>query len=223
MKQALIRNLTGVVIMAIGAGALLDVLNVITFWSWFGSWWPLLFIVAGGFIALGDWRRNYLWSLLLVIIGVALTLRLNEVIDFNIGNLIVPVVLIFVGASFLINASHRSKVATGTNDTDDVSVIFSGSESKNKSKDYQGGKVTSIFGGVVLDLRDAKITKEATLDIVALCGGVELRVPREWRVVSKISPIAGGVENKSEGSDDHKGPVLTLTGTVTLGGVEIKT
>ena len=223
MKQALIRNLTGVVIMAIGAGALLDVLNVITFWSWFGSWWPLLFIVAGGFIALGDWRRNYLWSLLLVIIGVALTLRLNEVIDFNIGNLIVPVVLIFVGASFLINASHRNKVATGTNDTDDVSVIFSGSESKNKSKDYQGGKVTSIFGGVVLDLRDAKITKEATLDIVALCGGVELRVPRDWRVVSKISPIAGGVENKSEGSDDHKGPVLTLTGTVTLGGVEIKT
>lgn len=223
MKQAIIRNLTGVVIMAVGAGALLDVLHVIPFWSWFSNWWPLLFIAAGGFVALGDVRRNYLWSLLLVIIGVVLLLRLNDVIDFSIGGLIVPVILIFIGMSVLINATHRPKIATGTKDTDDVSVIFSGSESKNKSHDYKGGKVTSIFGGVVLDLRDAKITKEATIDVVVLCGGVEIRVPREWKVVSKITPIAGGVENKSEGSDDHKGPVLTLTGTIALGGVEIKT
>ncbi len=223
MKQAVIRNLTGVIIMAVGAGALLDVLHVIPFWSWFSTWWPILFIIGGGFVALGDARRNYLWSILLVVIGVLLLLRLNNVVDFSIGGLIVPVVLIFIGMSFIINATHRSKIATGTKDTDDVSVIFSGSESKNKSQDYKGGKVTSIFGGVMLDLRDAKIAKEATIDIVVLCGGAEIRVPRDWKVVSKITPIAGGVENKSEGSDDHKGPVLTLTGTIALGGVEIKT
>lgn len=223
MKQTSIRILTGIIITAIGVGALLGALSIVPFWSWFGGWWPLLVILAGILILVGDVRRNYLWGVVLLIIGGLLLLKTQGVLDFNFFSLIVPIIIITGGLSILIHTKNRAHINTSTNDSDDIAVIFSGSDSKNKSKNYEGGKITAIFGGAVLDLRDAQLTKQATLDVFALCGGIELRVPRDWKVVSKIAPIAGGVENKSEGSDDHKGPVLILTGTVTFGGIEIKT
>ena len=223
MKQTSIRIITGIIITAIGVGALLGALNVIPFWDWFRGWWPLLVVVGGVFMLLGDLHRNWLWGTLLIVIGGLLLLKQQGVIDFNIFSLIFPLVIIGAGLSVLIHSQGRARVQSNSKDADDISVIFSGSETKNKSKSYKGGRVTAVFGGSVIDLRDAKLTSEATIDMFVFCGGVEIKVPRDWKVVSKVAPIAGGVENKSEGSDDAKAPVLVLTGTVALGGVEIKT
>ena len=223
MKQTTIRVITGIIITALGVSALLGALNIFPFWETFGSWWPTLVILGGIFVLIGDFRRNYIWGIVLLIIGGLLLLKTQGLLDFSFFSLIVPIIIIAAGLSVLLHTKNRSKIDTSSNNADDIAVIFSGSETKNKSKNYEGGKVTAIFGGAVLDLRDAKLSGQATLDVFALCGGIELRVPRDWKVVSKIAPIAGGVENKSEGSDDHKGPVLVLTGTVTFGGVDIKT
>lgn len=223
MKQTATRITTGIIILAIGVGALLGALNLIPFWSWFSNLWPILVIVAGLFVLLGDFRRNYIWGIAIILVGVLLQLKAAGVVDFSFFSLIVPIGLIAAGLTVLLHVQNRPSIKAGLNDVDDISVIFSGSESKNKSANYQGGRITAIFGGAVLDLRDAKIQKEAVLDVFTVCGGVEIRVPRDWKVISKAAPIAGGVENKSEGNEDHKGPVLIVTGTVALGGVEIKT
>ncbi len=223
MKETLSRITTGFIILAIGVGALLGALNIFPFWDWFGSWWPLLVIIAGLFVLIGDFRRNYIWGTALLLIGVLLQLKAAGVVDFNFFSLIIPIALIAAGLTILLQISSRPSVKANSDNTDNISVVFSGSESKNKSHNYQGGRTTAIFGGVVLDLRDAKIDKQATLDLFVLCGGVELKVPRDWKVVSKVVPVAGGVENKSEGGDTQKTPVLVLTGTVALGGVEVKT
>lgn len=225
MKQTTIRITTGLIVTAVGVGALLDALNIIPFWSWFGSWWPSLLIIGGILALVSDIRQNYLWGGVLVIIGGTLLLRLQDIVDINIFSLIVPIIIIAIGLSLtgLIGGKKFSSPTTETKNTDDITAIFGGSETKNKSKKYAGGKVTAIFGAATIDLRDAKLSDQASLNVTTLFGGVELRVPREWKVVSKIAPIAGGVENKSEGSDDHSGPVLVLTGVAICGGVEIKT
>lgn len=223
MKQTALRITTGAIIIAIGVGALLGALNVFPFWDHFRSWWPVLLIIAGLFVLIGDLRRNYIWGLVLMVIGGLVLMRTQDLVDVNIGQVIFPLVLIAIGLSIMINVKSRAKAQVGTKDSDDISVLFSGSETSNKSQNYKGGRVTTIFGGATLDLRDAKLTKEATLDVFALCGGLELRVPREWKVVSKVAPILGGVENKAEGSERHDGPVLILTGVAILGGVEVKT
>lgn len=223
MKQTATRITTGIIILAIGVGALLGALNLIPFWSWFSNLWPILVIVAGLFVLLGDFRRNYIWGIAIILVGILLQLKAAGVVDFNFFSLIVPIGLIAAGLTVLLHVQNRPSIKAGSNDVDDISVIFSGSESKNKSANYQGGRITAIFGGAVLDLRDAKIQKEAVLDVFTVCGGVEIRVPRDWKVISKAASIAGGVENRSEGNEDHKGPVLIVTGTVALGGVEIKT
>lgn len=221
MNQKIARILTGIIIISFGVGALLDALNIVEFWKLVSNWWPIGLIAAGILVFLNDFKQ-YIWSIILVGIGIIVQLRILQLVDINVFSLILPIVIIGIGLSVLINRSMTRKNIR-IQDLDNISAIFGGTETINKSSNYQGGKTSAIFGGVSIDLRDAVIKKEATIEVFALCGGIELKVPREWRIQSHVFPILGGVESKShsEKSDDNA-PVLIITGTVALGGVEVR-
>lgn len=218
--QFISRTLTGLAILLVGIGALLHAIDVLPFWDYFGTWWPLAVVLLSAIIVIND-RRQYIVSLALFVIGLFALLNNLDIINVSFWSILWPVVIIAVGLSILINRGTVPKTVK-TQDSDIASAIFGGSEIINKSHDYQGGKLTALFGGISLDLRDAVIKKEATIEIFAVCGGAEIKVPREWRVLNQTFPILGGVESKnhSEKADD-KAPVLIITGTVALGGVEI--
>jgi predicted membrane protein len=222
MNQKIVRILTGSLITLIGIGALLDALDVFSFWAGVQDIWPLGLIIAGLLVLISN-TRQFIWASVLIFGGILLQLRTLDIIDFNIFALFWPVIIIAVGLSVLINRSSSASKKTSQKDSDSVSAVFAGSETINASKDYQGGKATAVFGGVTIDLRDAVIKKQATIDVFALCGGIELKVPRNWTVRSQVFPILGGVESKSQTvTDKNDGPVLVITGTVALGGVEVK-
>lgn len=219
--QTLSRILTGILILIAGLGGLLDALGVLPFWQYAATWWPLGVIIAGLLVIIAD-VRQYITTIVLVVVGVLLQLHTLNFIHVNVWGLIWPVIIIAVGLSVIVNkVGHGKNVKT--RDLDSVAAIFSGSETANKSQNYKGGKVSSIFGGVKIDLRDARIDKEATIEVFVLCGGVELDIPREWKVQQRVTPILGGVESKSysEKTTD-KSPTLYITGMVALGGVEVK-
>lgn len=221
MKDSLARIITGVVVLAFGAGALLDTFNVIDFWPFIGTWWPALVILAGIVVLIND-KRQYILAIVLGLFGILVLMDNLEAIEVNIFQLFWPIIIIAIGISILVNRTTLPKIAK-TQDSDSINAVFSGTNTTNKSKDYKGGQVSAIFGGVELDLRDAIIKKEATLNVTTLCGGIDIRVPRNWRVQSNVFPILGGVENKATGDQaDNKSPLLIIAGTVALGGVEIK-
>ena len=65
--------------------------------------------------------------------------------------------------------------------------------------DFRGGYITAVLGGVDLDLRKARMgSSAAVLDVVAVWGGIELKVPAEWSVEGKVRPIMGGFEDKTQ-------------------------
>jgi predicted membrane protein len=220
MNQTIIRIVTGLFVILLGVGALLDAMNVFHFWEHLGNWWPLLMIAGGILLFLANYRQ-YIGALALILIGIVLQLNTLEIISVNIWSLLWPVIIIAVGLSIVFNHAAKNRKSIHTQDLDAVSAVFGGNDSINKSKDYKGGKVTAVFGGVTIDLRDAVIKKEATIEVLTICGGVELKVPKGWTVKHSVFPILGGVENKVH-SDDPKAPVLYITGTLALGGVEIK-
>lgn len=225
MKQSIIQITTGIIITLIGVGALLSTLNVFPFWDYFRDWWPLLISLAGVFVLFGEGNKKYsnlFWGVILIAAGVVLTLNVQDLADYNLFGLIVPIVIIYAGLSLLLSRNSRLKTRQNSSDEDNISAILGGSETVNNSKKYKGGRHTAILGGVSLDLRDAKLADNAQIELFVVLGGVELKVPRDWRVISNITPIAGGVKNKSQGTDE-KSPTLVITGTVALGGVEIKT
>ena len=54
-------------------------------------------------------------------------------------------------------------------------------------------------------------------------GGVDLIIPRDWRVTVRGTPILGGVSNLPEGSSlPDDAPRLRVDALAILGGVEIK-
>jgi predicted membrane protein len=115
---------------------------------------------------------------------------------------------------------------SGGNDTDDYingMAILGGFSRKSNAKDFQGGELTAVMGGCELDLRNAILKgDEATIEIFALWGGVVIRVPEDWTVVVKVSPIMGGVEDTSLPPKNGPDKRLIITGFTIMGGAEIK-
>lgn len=220
-KDTFTQIITGLGITLVGVGALLDALHIIPFWGWFSTWWPLILVVSAAVVLIND-TRSFIWSIALALAGGLILLRNLDITDINVFSLIWPIVILAIGISILINRTVSPSKKARVQDIDNLSAVFGGSETLNKSQDYQGGKVSAIFGGITLDLREAAIKKEATLNIFALCGGVEIKVPKGWQVKSHVFPILGGVENKANDSENKEGPVLIIAGNVALGGVEVK-
>lgn len=219
MKSQIARTMTGLLIVAVGVGFLLDSAHVINFGTIASTWWPLAVIVAGIIMLIND-SRNYLWSFLIIGLGVFFQLKEFYFIDINPWELFWPLVVIIVGASLIFRPGSGHKVAK--TDRDDLSAIMGGVDQKNVSEDFKGSKLTAVMGGVKLDLRKAKIKKEATIDVFAFWGGIELIVPRNIVVRNKASSILGSVENTAEQDEAKDVPVLYITGDAIMGSVEIK-
>lgn len=219
MKAQLTRIITGIAIVAVGIGFLLDSFNIIEFGSLVKEWWPLAVIFAGFVILLND-VRSYLWALVVMGLGVLLQLRELGITDVNPWQLFWPAIIIVVGLSVLFTRGPR--IRASKTERDDVTAILGGSDQKNTSEDFKGSKMTAILGGAKLDLHKATINKEATIEVFAVCGGIEIVVPRDVIVRNKTAAVLGGVEDKSEHEGGKNAPVLYISGDVIMGGVEIK-
>lgn len=212
-----IRLAIGAGIILAGLAALLGSFEIVNFSQALESYWPLLLVVAGIVVLIDSPRQNYVGAVLLIALGVIAQLNVLEVIDVSFWQIFMPAVLIVVGWSILTHGS-RAKSAS----TDNITAILGGAENKNRSKDFKNSNVTAVLGGASIDLGKADIKKEATIDVLAILGGAELRIPEGWEVRVAVTSILGGVENKTSAPSKANAPVLNIVGTAILGGVEIK-
>ena len=221
----------GIIIIAVGVVFMLDNMNII-YAGDFLRYWPLLLIAYGiTKVAQSSKNSGQIFGWILIAIGALKMLDVLEFINFRIWDWW-PVVFILIGLNFLRGSWNRSRntiaSASGSdlNDSDSYIknvAILSGVKRKITSKDFRGGELTAFMGGCEIDLRDADIKgEEAVLDIVAMMGGVEIRVPMGWSVSVKASPIMGGVEDGTYPSKEGMPKRLIITGNIFMGGVEIK-
>ena len=73
---------------------------------------------------------------------------------------------------------------------------------------FAGGDVTAFMGGGKLDLREATMAPgtEATVDVMAIMGGFEIKVPESWNVIVDVVPFMGGYEEKTRHPADPAAP-----------------
>src|SRR5581483_9932294 len=91
------------------------------------------------------------------------------------------------------------------------------------SQAFRGGEVTTFMGGVDLDLRDCRMaTNEARINFSIVMGGVELRIPRDWVVESRMSLIMAGLDDRSTPAEGGATKRLVIDGSALLGGIEIR-
>jgi len=106
--------------------------------------------------------------------------------------------------------------------TVDCFALLGGSRRRSVSQDFRGGSLFAFMGGCELDLRQASIRGQATIDAFAMWGGIEIKVPQDWTVALHGTPILGSFDDKTVRMGGDGSKVLVVTGAAVMGGVEIK-
>jgi predicted membrane protein len=223
------RILFGLAVIGVGVLALLDNLHFFDT-ALLRTFWPLGLVLWGlGRLAWPRHRGSGLFGLILIGVGLMLTGQNLGYVHFHWRDWW-PVFIILAGLSILMRGFFPGRrygrgFQTSTlehGERVDINASFSAVSQRNDSGVFKGGRISSTFGGVELDLTQAVIDgPEARLDISARFSGIELRVPRGWQIVIEVPSTFGGVEDKTVPSM-NTGPRLVLCGEVMFGGVEVK-
>ena len=192
----------GLVLITLGVIIGLNALNIINVDIFFDGWWTL-FIIVPCFIGIFK-EKDKLGNIIGLIIGIGLLLWRRDVIEIGmLWKLIVPI----------INKTNDNNYCT----------VFSGQEVNLSDEKFDGANLTSVFGGIDLDLRNAKINSDTLIDVKCVFGGADILVPDNVKVKISSSSFFGGVDNKKKNIDDqNKKYTLYIKATCVFGGVDIK-
>ena len=220
------RLLLGLSIVSFGVILLLGSAGVIDAGSVIDRWWPIV-IVAAGLFTLAEHPPAILRGVLLTLAGGVLLLFTTDTVDENAWDYVWPAAIVAVGVVILLRWRGHGPpgAAEAGDDVVRATAVFGGPHLVSSSQRFRGGWLTAFFGGVTLDLRQARIDPGgATINATAAFGGVEILVPRGWRVALRATPILGGAEDKTDRSVtlDDDAPTLRVDAVTVLGGVEIK-
>jgi predicted membrane protein len=232
------RIVLGAIIIVFGVLALIDNMHIFESFDVL-TFWPTIFIIVGlAKIFKAQNRGGFVVGGFMIAIGIFLTLEHLGVFYFRIHDWW-PLLLIGAGVLMLSKGSVESDLKrrirsglhlnqeNGGPETSDglaymnVASVMSGSTRRNDTQDFRGGELTAVMGGMEIDLRQASMESEATINVFAIWGGIVIKVPADWSVVSRTVPILGGaVDQTIPPAVTNKR--LIIDGYVIMGGVEIK-
>jgi hypothetical protein len=222
------RLILGLAIMAWGLVLTLDNFGVIDahhYWKL----WPLV-MVAVGLARIAESVRSgcRMSGGVLVIVGLAFLLHNLEVVRLK---QLWPVLLFLIGGGIVWKALGSGVSALGPGDAGsgdgasdrlDAFTFMGGIHRGTNSQAFKGGTAMAVMGGCEIDLRHASLEGgRAVFDTFAMWGGVEIRVPEDWAVESRVVPLLGGFEDKTRQPVDAK-QRLVITGIAIMGGVGVK-
>src|SRR5438552_1714355 len=178
------RLVPALVLIGIGSLFLLNNLHLVYFREVF-AYWPAI-LIAFGIVKLVDstYQGGRVLGGIIMTAGGLLLARNLGFLDIAMRDLW-PLLLIAAGLIMLFQRTMHWPGNWLKNDSTPNSLnetaVFSGGKRTITAPDFRGGEVTAVFGGFELDFRRAGIAGEsAVLEINAVFGGCEIRVPTNW-------------------------------------------
>jgi len=210
--------------------------------------WPMILILVGIYTGVKHNFKDHSW---LILIGVGGFFLADKIIPgMSMQPYFWPILIIAVGIMFLLkprskqmeyNKEHIDNAAgissatwekteqpryeTDSSDFLKVSSVFSGIQKSVVSKNFQGGKLSCVFGGADIDLSQSEIYGKTEIRFEVAFGGAKLIIPPHWTVYNEIDGIFHGIEDKRRyrtAADLNPEKILVLKGSVVFGGVDIK-
>lgn len=194
-------------------------------------WGVIAILIGAGLILsnLGYWYFDIgrYWPVILIALGLSLLFRRGSWGPYRRYRYRRHWESSWAGASGGSSATVPADAATFPADGEDTVngfAIFGGYQRRITSQQFKGGHTEAIFGGVQLDLHRAEIAgDQAILDVTAVFGGVELRVPERWILELRGQPLLGGFSDETHQDTPAPGAKrLIITGFAMFGGVVIK-
>jgi predicted membrane protein len=181
--------------------------------------WPLA-LIAIGVVKLMSPGRQGSGALVWIVAGIAFLLVTQGRMSFA-G--VWALIIFAVGANVAWKALRPPGVPRDSSSALDVVQFMGGTKTVVTTSDFKGGQATAVMGGCEIDLRHASMPegRPALLDTFAFWGGIEIKVPDEWEVVSQGNAVLGGFVNSARAQPGAKRR-LVVTGLAIMGGVEVK-
>lgn len=218
----------GFILLLVGGVLLARQLGVI-----FPEWlirWEMILVVVGLFVGIKSRFQNFGW---LILVGIGAFFMLNDYYP-AMRSFIWPAVIIGVGLLIILRP-HRPKknfimeeqpvITEGSamkEDVLDVACVFGSTRKLVLSKNFKGGEVVCVFGGAELDLTQADFANVIKVELVAIFGGLKMKVPANWEIRSETAAVFGGIDDKRDVAViANPEKTIFLEGTVIFGGVEI--
>lgn len=233
------RYFVGILLILIGAGFLMDQFEIISFGDLMDTFWPSILIIAG-LLGLMERHSSKFTNLLVIAVGVLFQLNTLDIIVGDIFRYIFPVILILIGLNILMPKGNNIEYndynketqsedkgetknwSVSSEDFMDRTVLMSGLETINSSQNFKGGRLMAIMGGMDIDLSGAKMAGDhCQIEATAIAGGIDITIPKNWKVELRGTPILGGYSNKTGIVENPLAPVLIVKGSAIMGGVEI--
>lgn len=231
-RNQLSKILTGLLIIVVGIIVLMKQMGT-PLPHWVLSWKTLL--IGIGIIHLIKHNFKAIAGYVLILIGSVFLI--NDIVHNWIDPKFVwPVVIIIIGIVVISkslfgekknNSFIEDKLSFDEVDSDDFvkAEAFFGGVSKNVvSKNFKGASVSCVFGGTELNFTQANIETKAVIDMNCVFGGTTIIVPSDWKIVSNLTSVFGGIEDKRPTDSlnlDDDSKTLILRGKCVFGGVEI--
>jgi predicted membrane protein len=217
----------GFILIVVGVLFLLDQMGRLDFGDLLSRYWPLILVLAGIWQLIASNFSDWVGGLFLIIAGGYFQLAKLEILGHNVWHYAWPLLIILLGLWVLSGAFRRRpepKFPSAKEDDLDAFAMLSAFNRRIESQNFRGGKATAIMGGVELDFTGARLAGgRAAIELTAIMGGIDIRVPRSFRVEVEAHPILGGVDDKHTFVPGPEGDqLLHIKATAILGGIDIK-
>ena len=228
-RRDMTRIVLGAFVVLIGVVALADNLfNINTRQAL--QFWPVVFMLVGA-MKLSQTRHTsgYVVAAGFMALGLLMTLNNLELIAFRPRDWW-PLLVIGAGIAMIAKEPLRRRAENLQQSLDssgeagseiNATAVMSGHKVSVVSQDFRMGEVTAVMGGVEIDFRQASIQSVATLRVMAVMGGIDIKVPPDWGVECGATVFLGGMEDKTV-PPAQASKRLIIEGFVMMGGVEVK-
>lgn len=219
------RAVFGIILIVLGFFLIISNYGLLPFrWHHVLISWQGLLILIGTVMLFS--RQNQPTGWILIFIGGFFLLPRLMHVSYDWNDLFWPAVLLGLGSIIIIREVTRRRIGRQADaDFIDIASFFGGGDRIITSRNFQGGRITAIFGGSKLDLRQARLAEgKNELDLFLMFGGVKLIVPADWNVRMEVSSLFGGFSDKRHfsGKDtSDPGRELVVKGMAIFGGGDL--
>ena len=221
------KYIIGFLLIFIGLILGLNAFGITNINLFFSGWWTLFIIIPSLVGLINDKEKTS--SLIFLIIGVWLFLAERDLIEYELLiKLLLPVILISIGLLLVfkdvlsINGKEIKKINANNKESNNYIAIFGSQDLKFEDEKVENLDLKSLFGGIKLDLRDAKIEKDIVINTLSVFGVIDIYVPDDVKVKVSSTPFFGGVEVKRGKQSSKKEITIYLNSVCIFGGVDVK-
>lgn len=210
----------GLAVLATGLILTLDRLHYVHAWDYL-RFWPLALLAIGLVRLAGPHRSDRVMGVVFLGLGAWFMGWLPTwPLEY-----FWPIVMMVAGLA-LIRGGLRRRAHSASSEPGawiHAFAFWTALKRKSQAAGFRGGDLSAVMGGIELDLTGARIDgDQAVLQLFCMWGGIELKVPREWRLDIQLLPLLGGYADNTQQEPSLDSPILVIKGSALMAGVDIK-